>query len=380
MSALGSMRQTVEEEPRDPLVRWSGVDFCVFVLLPMAVFRISGFPVPELAMAMAVGLGLVRRSTPGRPLPGWFTGLLLLLMTWMTVVALLQGLTPVRRLGHLAVYALLALLLAQGRYAMRSVAAGLATGLVVAAGAGLVGFASTGYEGRLTGLLGDPNLAGFYLLSLGAVAAAHLPRGRRRMLFVVVVGILVLLTLSRTSILATGLVGVWILAGRRLGPLMNLTVLAGLLYGVSRLSNVIRNAGPFAERAGSDALRERIVALEHVQIDSGRWFGNGPGTSKVDVDGAPFFFHNSYLALLNEGGWIAVLLVVFVGAVALFALARLPRGHRNLWLEGGVIAVATCGINLGEVLLELPAAVVLGAAMHHVTRRTRLPSDEAAGR
>jgi hypothetical protein len=360
-------------DQQSPEADRSRLDFTLFLLLPMSVFQIAGLPVPELAMVVAVCVGLTRPSASGRPLPLWFTGLLTLLVTWMIVVALLQGLTPTRRLGHLVVYVLLAVLLAKGRYAMRSVGAGLAAGLVIAGGVGLVGygptgFGSTGYEGRLTGLLGDPNLAGFYLLTLGAVAAAHLPRDRRRAFFVVGVGILVLLTLSRTSLLAAGLVGVWIVVGRRVGPLTNVTLLAVLLATVSRLSDVIRNAGPFAERAGSDALRDRIVLLEHVQINSGPWFGNGPGTSAVEVEGAPFFFHNSYLALLNEGGWVAVFLVVAVGGATLLALARLPEERRSLWLEGGVIAVATCAINLGEVLLELPAAVVLGAAIHQVTR------------
>ena len=92
------------------------------------------------------------------------------------------------------------------------------------------------------------------------------------------------------------------------------------------------------------------------------WYGNGPGTSKVEVQGETFFFHNSYLALQNEGGRLAVALLVGAGIVALVGLMRLPAGSRNFWYEGALIALAVCAVNLGEVLLELPPALALGMA------------------
>ncbi len=78
-----------------------------------------------------------------------------------------------------------------------------------------------------------------------------------------------------------------------------------------------------------------------------------------------FFFHNSYLALQNEGGRLAVALLVGAGIVALLGLMRLPAGSRNFWYEGALIALAVCAVNLGEVLLELPAALALGVAVFH---------------
>lgn len=352
------------------------VDFVLFLLVPLASLRVGGFPLPEVAMIVATLLAALRRPTVSRPLPGWLPALLGLLFLWMFVVAVLQDLSPVKRLLHLALFCVVAVFMARGKFSMRSVASGLATGLIIAGGAGLVGVRSA-YEGRLAGFLGDPNLAGFYLLALGAVSAAHLPNDRRRMLLVVFVGVLVLLTLSRTSILAIGLVGVWVIAGRRLRPLTCIALIASLLYAIFRVSDLIRLAGPFAGRAGSDALRGRILAQEEQQIAQSPWIGNGPGTGTVDLGGEHFFFHNSYLALRNEGGWIALAIVVTLGLLALLALARMPRPRRNLWLEGALIAVATCALSLGEVLLELPAAIVLGAGVLHIQQsKCRAELDE----
>jgi hypothetical protein len=64
---------------------------------------------------------------------------------------------------------------------------------------------------------------------------------------------------------------------------------------------------------------------------------------------------------------------VIVGALTLLALLRLPRTQRSPWNEAAVIAVAVCAVNLGEVLLELPAALALGMAACHVQRMRAAP-------
>jgi O-antigen ligase len=347
---------------------WRASDFVLFLLVPFASIPVAGFPLSELAMAVAVVLAASRSSDPLARVPGWLPSLLALFFVWMCVVSLVLGLAPYRRLIHLVLFCFLIVLLASGKFAMRSVAAGLAIGLVASAGGGLMGLSNEGYAGRLTGFLGDPNVAGFYLIALGSVAAAHLPDRRGRWWFLAVIAVLVALTLSRTSLLALGLVAVWIGSRRRLSPLANIALISVLLYAISRSIDYLRLIGPFAERAGSDALRERIVALEQIQVAEHPWLGNGPGTSLVLVDGVPFFFHNSYLALQNEGGVLALAIVIGLGLLTLLLLARLPRSTRNLWLEAAVVGVATCAANLGEVLLELPTAIVLGAALLEISR------------
>jgi hypothetical protein len=358
--------------------QWRRSDFWLFLLLPIVSFQIAGYPLSELAMLAATLLAATRG--PQVRCPGWLPALLSVVLVWMVTASLLGDVEPYRRLLHMTLYCALLLFLAQGRFAMRAVARGLAVGLVVAAGADFVGLGNAGYEGRLTGFFNDPNVAGFYLTTLGAVAAAHMADPRRRLQFLGLLVLLVGLTFSRTSILALALVAVWIIAGRRLSPLANIGLTALLLYLVGRSIEYLRLIGPFAERAGSDALRERIVALENVQIAQDPWFGNGPGTSKVLVDGLPFFFHNSYLALQNEGGWVAVFLFLPLGLAILVSVSRLVPERRNVWLEGAIIAVATCAANLGEVLLELPTAVVLGAAMWHAlhSRAADVPAAKSA--
>ena len=79
----------------------------------------------------------------------------------------------------------------QGRFHVGGMARGLAAGLLVSAGAYFLGFGAV-YEGRLTGLLGDPNAAGYLLTTLGCLALAGLSTSRLRW----PVGLLVLLAWS----------------------------------------------------------------------------------------------------------------------------------------------------------------------------------------
>jgi O-antigen ligase len=348
---------------------WRHTDFLLFLLVPLPLLRVGGYPVTELCMLAAVAVAVPRK--PRAPLPGWVLALSLSFMLWLCVTALINDLQPVRRLVHLSIFFLLVGFVGQGRFAMRSVAVGLASGLLLAVAAATVGLGNAGYQGRLTGLLGDPNLAGYYLVALGAVASAHIADRRLRLVLLAFVAVAVVLTFSRTSILAMGLVGVWILGRRRLSPLANIALVGALLYAISRSLDYLRLVGPFAQRAGSDALRERIVDLERLQIAESPWVGHGPGTSTVVLEGQTFFFHNSYLALQHEGGWIALAIFMVLGGTALFQLAGLPRSQGSPWLEASIVAVATCAANLGEVLLDLPTAIVIGGAVWHVSARRR---------
>ena len=92
------------------------------------------------------------------------------------------------------------------------------------------------------------------------------------------------------------------------------------MWVVANIPEDLKTFGPFSNRSGSDALRKRIIAQEHVQLADMPWFGHGPGTAKVNIRGLEFFFHNSYLATRQEGGWLALLLVLAVAG------DRLPAG------------------------------------------------------
>ncbi len=369
MSTLGWSRPGTwaampEEAPaKEAQEPFGGIDFVLFAAFTMSGIAISGFPVSELTAGVAVALGVFRHARV-RPTVGISTLLLLALFGLMVFSALENDLTPVRRLAHLALYVALGVLASQGRFRVRGMSRGLATGLIISAGAYYLGYGSS-YEGRLTGLLADPNAAGYVLTTLGCLAVAGMSTSKLRWPVGVLVLVAIVETYSRTSMLATVLVLVWMLIGRRVAALFGALLLGVMLYVVTNIPSTLQQIGPFADRVGSDMLRGRIVAEEKVLIAHAPWYGNGPGTSHVDVLGDSFFFHNSYLALENEGGRLAVALVVATGLVALLGLMRLPVQSRNFWYEGAVIALAVCAVNLGEVLLELPAALVVGMAVHH---------------
>jgi len=349
--------------------RFPTLDFLLFAMLPMPAVTLAGFPLSELAMGLAVLLALTRRARYALPVGLVFP--LLGLFGMFVLSGLLNHVSAERRMLHLALYIALAFTLAQGRYSRPAVSWGLVTGMLVAAGAWFAGF-GVDYPGRLGGLMADPNVAGYTITVLGCVALGGLPSRRWRVLIAIPLLAAVVLTDSRTALLATGLVVLWVvLVGRRFGPGWGLTVLAATIYAISLIPPGLEAYGHFAERAGSDALRRRIVAQERIQISDMPWYGNGPSTSHVEVQDQTFFFHNSYLGLINEGGYVALALLLLAGAFALIALLRLDRSARNPWYDGALIAVAVCGLNLGEVLLELPGAVALGMAVWWASERRR---------
>lgn len=350
------------------------IDFFLFAALPMAHFQLRGLPVAELAAGLALGLALFRR--PRVRSTAWLTWILLALLGVMFVSAQLnEGIDWHRRFLHLILYVGLALAAAQGRFHTRSMARGLAVGLLVSAFAYYAGY-GTGYPGRLAGLMADPNSAGYMLTTLGALALAGLGKSRWRIPLGLLLLVFVVLTYSRTSLLAVALILVWVVIGRLLAASLGSLLLVGMIWLITNIPVTLQTLGPFDDRSGSDALRRRIVRLEELQIKDAPWYGHGPGTSWIDLQGQRFFFHNSYLSIQNEGGRIAELLIVVAGVCALVALLRLPPALRNPWYEAALIAVAVCAVNLGEVLLELPAALALGLAAYYVRSVRESPPDD----
>jgi O-antigen ligase len=352
------------------------LDFFLFAALPMAELQVRALPLSELAVGLAVGLALLRR--PRFKAPGWLIMPLLALLALMFLSAQLNGadFDPARRLLHLTLYVAVALMAAQGRFHTRSMATGLAVGLLVSAAAYYVGY-GTSYEGRLAGLMADPNAAGYMLTTLGALALAGLPGSRMRVPLGLILVVAVVLTFSRTSLLALALIVVWIIIGRMLAVSFGALLLAAMIWVATNIPVTLQTLGPFEDRLGSDVLRARIVKLEELQISDAPWYGHGPGSSWVEVQGQIFFFHNSYLSIHNEGGRVAQLLIVVVGAAALVALLSLRPELRSPWYEAAIIAVAVCAVNLGEVLLELPTALALGMAAYHVQAVRGSPDDVA---
>lgn len=346
-------------------------DFVAFLLLPLEGTPVPGLQLPlneVVIVILVVGL-LLRRAPAPTHRPRWFPVLLIALLGALTLSTVLNGETAIKRLGHLAVYVLLALMLSSGRLDPRSAAKGYTAGLMATLLLGIAGFGSATYGNRLTGLVPDPNALGMLASGLGVACLAFIdrPLWRRSALVVICVG--VYLTYSRTSLLAVSIALIWVAAYSRLRPLLAAGVTAVAWWFGSGLAEQFKNAGAFADRAGSDLLRQRIDIGENLVVQRNPTFGTGAGTAVVDIQGQTFYFHSSYLALRAEGGWLAIGIAGLLALAVVVALLRLPRSPEVGWLGGGLIAIGVCSMNLGEVLLVLQTAAALGLAVWWIAQQ-----------
>jgi hypothetical protein len=346
-------------------------DFLLMAVLPLRTVEVAGLPANELAMAALVGLCLLRPARGGARLHEVVVLALGALLALLLYSGVANDVDWARRVGHVVVLAGLVWALGTGRVSLRSAAAGLGAGLVAVIGLAVVGVGGDTYPGRLTGYLGDPNAGAFFIAVLG-VLAVMFSDDRWKVRVAVAVPLLagLVLTFSRTGLLAGAFAIFWLLAGRRLGAAGGAAVSAVLVWLVDNIPEDLVLYGPFSNRSGSDSLRERIVAQERVELADAPWYGNGPGTARVEVRDLEFFFHNSYLAVRQEGGWLALLLVL---ALMAFAFLRLSRHSRAGDLaaagaQAALIGTAVMAITLGEVLLDTPMAIAVGFALAQALR------------
>jgi hypothetical protein len=358
-------------------------DFLVFAALPLSAQSLPGLDVPvnEVAALVLVVLCVFRHPRAEPRTPTWLPIGLAVLVALLALSAQLNGVDGTRRLAHVVLYAGLALGLASGRVSLLSAARGLAVSLCAAVTYGALTIGSSEYPGRLTGVLGDPNVAAFLLVTLGAVSVPHVRQTWLRRLMLLTIAGGVLLTFSRTGLLALAFGGLWLLVGRRLRLLGGGLLVAALVWAVDHVPDDLRLLGPFSDRTGSDALRERLVVAEREILDGAPWYGTGPGTAEVSFGDQSFFFHSSYLAARTEGGWPVLVLVLAVLAACFVLLSDgAKRGRPECaWTQAGITGVLVMGVSLGEVLLDLPAAAVIGFAVATVLRPAGEPDREGAG-
>lgn len=348
------------------------VEFVLFAVIPLRSLAAGGVPLNELAALAVVALAGLRRPTGDRSRRERVAGLCLAIVGLLLLSGLANDVDWTRRVGHAAIWCGLVWVCATGRVSLRSAAMGLATGLIGVIGLAQIGIGGDTYPGRLTGYLSDPNAGAFFIVALGALAIGFADsRLRIRLLIAAPLIAGLLLTYSRTGLLALAFAAMWWLVGRRLGALGGAAVSGLLVWVVDNIPDELVNFGPFSNRSGSDALRDRIVEREHELLAQAPWFGNGPGTAKVDIAGDQFFFHNSYLAVRQEGGWPLLILVLVLLAVAFLALsARSRTGDlRAVAAQAALIASLAMAVTLGEVLLELPTAIAIGFALGHAASR-----------
>ncbi|GAB3018475.1 hypothetical protein GCM10011376_00510 [Nocardioides flavus (ex Wang et al. 2016)] len=346
-------------------------DFLLMAVLPVRALEVAGIPVNELAMAALVVLCTMRPARGGARLHPAVVLAIAALLALLTFSGVANDVDWTRRVGHVAILAGLVWALGTGRVSLRSAAAGLGAGLVAVIGLAVVGIGGDTYPGRLTGFLGDPNAGAYFIVVLGTLAVLFAD-DRWKVRLAVALPLLagLVLTFSRTGLLAGALAIAWVLAGRRLGALGGAALVAALVWLVDHIPDDLVLFGPFSNRSGSDDLRERIIAQEHVELAAAPWHGNGPGTARVVVRGLEFFFHNSYLAVRQEGGWIALLLVLALVALAFVQLAARSRAGdlAAAGAQAALIGSLVMAITLGEVLLDTPVAIAVGFALGQLLR------------
>ena len=346
--------------------RISLIDFVVGALL---VFRVAapglGLPLADTAMLVLTALSVFRRPKRATPHMAIFALTGLLLLTFLVIESHAQGEPFVQRGVRIAALFLFALFIADGRIDLRSLALGL--GLMMLANVPLfyLGVAPDAYGGVLSGFYTDKNLAGLSYAIFPLLFAALVRRPGLRWTIIVLGAGAVFLTGSRTSLAAIAAGVLWLLLARRLSLLPRIGLGTLLYLGFDYLENNFARVGQFADRVGSDLLRERIDAASLAKVEATPWYGNGLGTAIVELEGHDWFFHNSYWALLSEGG--VVLLIAMLGLVLyVLFLARQPSGTRTVAraaIEGAGVVVLLCSFRLGEVFFAVPAFLVLGAAM-----------------
>lgn len=370
--------------------RWKGwaavsipVFLCAFVVpmrgLDAVLTPLQGIPFNTAGLVGLVVLGAFVGSQwrIKAPMVTWIP---FVLVAWLIAANILfHGGGETRRALNLVILLLGAAVIATGRIDMRSLTRGLAYGVPAAIAISIARLPISSYEGRLTGVLGDPNAAGFTISTLGFAALQGLENKRSRAVLLLVMVLGVALAQSRTSMFAMGIGFLWVALSRRIGRVGGAAMLVGAFYIYRWLNDVMEERGLFAEREGSDNLRERLLEIEEEMVASAGMTGHGLGSGEADLGGGvTLFFHNSYYTMQVEGGLVALLLLVVMIVSLFWMVYRLPAAHRVVWAEAAVIAGLICSFNIGFSLTHTSMAVAFGLFIAHNSRKRKELEDNPA--
>ncbi|MEO0025084.1 MAG: hypothetical protein RL196_1525 [Actinomycetota bacterium] len=336
-----------------------GALFNVRLVLPSTSFYFGDFAAFILIL---LSLSKPPRFSSANSFYASITGVLLI---FLCLESYANGTDFSRRMLRLAILIVLAGFIASGRVDAVQLLGGIGLGLFVNFALYYLGLTpESGYVGCLTGFLADKNVAGFYysVFTFAILAMVRSPWAR---FLVLTLGMAaVFLTFSRTSMVAMAFGIIWLLVGRRAGFFSKAVFATISYFAYIYLEKKVALVGIFADRSGSDALRSRIDAATAVVTRDVPWFGKGLGTAKVEVGEYSFFFHNSYLGLVMEGGWFFAFIVLFgLIAVTVRPFAKPPFSFSEVAIQAAGIALLLCATRLGEVFMALPTFVVLGCGM-----------------
>jgi hypothetical protein len=339
------------------------------LLAGLFVFRIeipgpAQLPLSDLAALALIALAAFRRPRRSLRPVNWYVYIVVFLLAYLAVVALVNDVDPVRRLVRFAILMVLAGFIASARIDIRSVMIGVGAGLIANTALFYAGLAPDNYGGLLTGFLEDKNRAGLYFAVLPLLMIAFVRPTWAKIVILVAGAAGLVLTDSRTSMAAFAAAVVWILLSTRIGAALRVVLALAIFLAFSWVEDNLAEVGQYAARAGSDALRSRIDSAALIKVSHAPWYGLGVGEGEVTVAGGQWFFHNSYLVLLVEGGWIMLLCVVALFVIVGFRVgARSPRGADDVAVEAATVAILLCATRLGEVFFTLPAFLLLGVGL-----------------
>lgn len=377
---------SVEERGRKPRPVWGRVgaaaredlhavgqirvpEFLLGVLMPMGrSFHLGGSLTLEalLVAAVVMVVAFVRPSFSNRYVP-FYALMWVFLLPYLVAVSIHAGQPWAQRSARLFGFVVLSIAIAEGRIRWRSVVAGLCFSTIVLNTASqFVGLGNAGYEGFLTGFLGDKNVTGMVYALCGVLVLAVVRRRWVQVVVVTVDVVLLYLTGSRTSLAALAAGLAWVLLRNRVGFLMRM-VLTGIGVAVIRyVENNFAEVGVYADRQGTDWFRSMIDAATQVKVAASPWYGSGLNTAWVYVYGdRSIWFHDSYAALRVEGGY--PLLIAFVGLMVLVVWGLFDQkpqlSMEERALSAAAVVLLVCAWKLGEVFFTIYTFTVIGARL-----------------
>ncbi|MFI7484330.1 ABC transporter permease [Kocuria sp. M1R5S2] len=371
----------VKDDLRDELGRIRLPEFVLGFLLVGAGTATPLLPL-SLPLASTVVLllgGLALFRVPERSLGNLSSCALLLtgVLGYLVVVSVLSPVVSTdewtRRIVRLTAVVAIVFFFVSRRLDLVSLLKGLATGMVVNAGLFYAGVAPDRYVGYLTGYFGDKNQAGLHYAVVGILLLALCRRRRTQFIVLVLSGMAVWLTGSRTSMAAYAFGVLWILVSPKLGNFFRILIAGAVVWILRFLEENLAQVGVFADREGSDQLRDRIQEATELKIAGTPFEGMGLGQAFVWLEDEDWFFHDAYATLFVEGGYPYV--AAIVGITVLLGFRPFRRGsptRTSLVAEGATLAVLICAWQLGEVFMTVPWALVMAMAL-----MSQAPQDTA---
>jgi O-Antigen ligase len=362
-----------------PLLPWLLV---VPIVLPGLNVTFLHIPLADLSCAGLLFVAYMSGRRTALSIPGYLTVALcsvvaVALFTFVVDTPPLAG--AEKRILHLILFTLLIATVAKGRISPHNLRRGILVGLALGLLSGLAGLAGVSsldyYAGRLTGWFGDPNVACFITITLGMVAYHHARDRRNGNLTLLLIVVIVALTLSRTGILALGLVFLWIFVIRHVPNYLAIVIVAVVTVAILSLPETIQTLGPYQAHAASDTFRSLVDQLSLQSLKANYVLGAGPGTAFLILpNGNPFFFHNSYYAGLSEFGLLGGAAYLALLIPTAFKLLQIrPRSYA---LESALLSVVIFALTIGEILFTLTAAIALGSAWYYILSSRTVAQDD----